>query len=131
MQSSKVTEVASTPQEDCNGTGMESKFRLPTQESSSQSQKQEINLSRPETGSSHPVETERAVAVQNMLDFLEGEDEEESSTRARDRGESVSAAKRDLYVTTEQVPVPTSNIPDETSKRLVQSLFVEYEAPLN
>ena len=109
---------ASPVQEVVNGKGMRSSAQIPSSLISGprqQSREEEVSHTEKKSLPMESSTSDRAAAVQNMLDFLEGEDEEESSTRARDRGESVSAAKRNLYVTTEQVPVPS--VPDnETSK---------------
>lgn len=57
----------------------------------------------------------RAAAVQKLLDFLEEEDKEDSHERASMRGETMSSpVNRDLYVVTEEMPVPPgTNLPDE------------------
>lgn len=48
--------------------------------------------------------SERAVAAQDFLDFLEKDDIEDCAERARNRGES--GTNRDLYVVTEEMNVP-------------------------
>lgn len=114
--SPRVSEVATSPRDLLDEKLVESQASILNGQ---REERRHDEVAQPvsETASpTHGVEADRAEAVQNMLSFLEKEDEEESSTRARDRGESVSAAKRDLYVTTEQVPVPIPVHADDTSK---------------
>lgn len=47
--------------------------------------------------------------MQNLLEFLQREDKEDSEDRARYRGESISQINKDLYVVKEEVNVPDSS----------------------
>jgi ankyrin len=56
-------------------------------------------------------DSDRAEAVQKLLQFLHEEDKEDSAERARNRGESVS--ERGLFVLKEQVPIPAASDADD------------------
>ena len=62
-------------------------------------------------------ESDRAEAVQKLLEFLHEEDKEDSAERARNRGESIS--ERGLFVVKEQVPIPA--VSDDESKLFAAS----------
>lgn len=62
-------------------------------------------------------EADRQAAVQNLLEFLEREDKEDSEERARYRGESLSHA-RDLFVVKEEMSVPATTGAPTTREQL-------------